>query len=130
VAGCCRVVKEDMALQRVLAKDEDELIAPPGVISGGDVEDNCDKAADVLDSHSLSMQIERGNSLVEEHGVVDVVIVGVARLIAVRRRRQGRMASGGVVFASGALKGSALAGGGGFAILGGGRCFLGLLSVG
>jgi hypothetical protein len=75
VAGCCGVVEEDMTLQGVLAKGEEELIAPPGVVAGGDVEDDRDEAADVLDRHSLGVQIKHDSSLVEEHGVVDVVVV-------------------------------------------------------
>ena len=44
-----------MALQRVLADDEEDLIAPPGVVLGIDVEEDVDEALDVLHADGLSV---------------------------------------------------------------------------
>jgi len=47
-----------VALQRVLADDEEDLIAPPGVVPGVDVEEDMDEAPDVLYADGLNVQID------------------------------------------------------------------------
>ena len=50
-------VAQDMILQRVLAEDEEELLMPVRVVAGVDVEDDWNKAPDVLHGDGLRMQV-------------------------------------------------------------------------
>jgi hypothetical protein len=57
-------------LQRVLADDEEDLIAPAIVIAGGEVEDDMDEIPDALHVGRLGVQMNQGSSLVLKHGEV------------------------------------------------------------
>jgi hypothetical protein len=46
-------IVEDVAVQGVLADDEENLIAPMRVVVGGEVEGDVDETPDVLDSDNL-----------------------------------------------------------------------------
>ena len=65
-----------MVLEGVLPNSEEELIPPAVVVAGGEVEDGVDEAADVLDAHSLGVQINHGGSFVLKHGAVEIVAAG------------------------------------------------------
>lgn len=54
-----------------LLNGERELLAPAGVVGGGNVKDDRDEAANVPDRNSLGVQGQDGGGLVEQHGVVD-----------------------------------------------------------
>lgn len=55
--SCHKVVEKNMALQRILAQGEEKLIVPLGIVAGGDIEDDVDKAKDVLDGYDLGMEV-------------------------------------------------------------------------
>jgi hypothetical protein len=59
----CRSVLEDVILQGVLADDE-ELVAPALIVVVGEVEDDVDEVANVLDAGCMTMQIDDSGSLV------------------------------------------------------------------
>ena len=65
-----------MILEGVLPDDEEELIPPAVVVAGGDVEDGVDEAADVLDAHSLGVQINHGGGFVLKHGAMEIIAAG------------------------------------------------------
>ncbi|XP_039831974.1 uncharacterized protein LOC120692666 [Panicum virgatum] len=112
VRGCnSRGVEVDVILDGELAEGEQKLITPSVEVTGVDVEDDRDEAADVGDGDRLRMQIQEGSSLVKEQGRVE--IGGDAVTVAVRglRRAEG-------VFGGGALAGRARQGG----IAGGSSC--------
>jgi hypothetical protein len=54
---------EDVILQGVLADDE-ELVAPALIVVVGEVEDDVDEVANVLDAGCMTMQIDDSGSLV------------------------------------------------------------------
>jgi hypothetical protein len=62
-------IVKDVAVQGVLADDEENLIALTRVVVGGEVEDDVDETLDVLDSDDLWVKVDDGSSLVEEDGV-------------------------------------------------------------
>ncbi|EAZ21066.1 hypothetical protein OsJ_36709 [Oryza sativa Japonica Group] len=76
------IVVKDMTLKRILAQLEQELLAPPSEVAGVDVEDDVDKAADILDGHSLGVEVQNSGSLLKNHGRVD----GRSRAIGEGRR--------------------------------------------
>ena len=76
------IVVKDMTLKRILAQREQELRAPPSEVAGVDVEDDVDKAADILDGHSLGVEVQNSGSLLKNHGRVD----GRSRAIGEGRR--------------------------------------------
>ena len=55
-----------MLLKGELPNGEEELVAPAGVVAGGDVEDVGDQTSDVLDSHSLHVEVHEGGGLVKQ----------------------------------------------------------------
>jgi len=65
-------VGEDVIPKRELADDEKKLIPPVSVVAG-DVEDDGDQAPDVLDRHSLRVEVHDGSSLVNKQGVVKIL---------------------------------------------------------
>jgi len=65
-----------VTLQRVLADDEEDLIAPPGVVPGVDVEEDVDEAPDVLHADGLSVQIDECSSFMGQDGVMKGAPVG------------------------------------------------------
>ena len=64
--GGDRLVEEDVLLKGELPNGEEELVAPAGVVAGGDVEDDGDQTPDVLDSHSLHVEVREGGGLVKQ----------------------------------------------------------------
>ena len=66
-----------MTLQRVLADDEEDLIVPPGVVPGVDVEEDVDEAPDVLHADGLSVQVDKSGGFMGQDGVMKCVPVGV-----------------------------------------------------
>jgi len=62
------VVLKNVVLKRVLAQGEQELLAPPSEAAGGDVEDDVDKMADVLDGHCLGVEVKNSSSLLKSKG--------------------------------------------------------------
>ena len=58
----------DVVLKRELAEDEKELITPAVEVIGTDVEDGGDVVPDVADCNRLSMELQKGNGLVMQHG--------------------------------------------------------------
>ena len=58
-------VGEDVVPEGELADDEKKLIPPASVVAG-DVEDDGDQASDVLDRHSLRVEVHDGSSLVKK----------------------------------------------------------------
>jgi len=63
-------VDEDVVLQQVLADDEEDLITPPGVVPGVDVEEDVDEAPDVLHADGLSVQIDEGGGFMGQNSVM------------------------------------------------------------
>ena len=61
----------------VLLEDEKDLMAPTGVIVGVSVEDGGDEVADVLHVDCLSVQIDDGNDLMDQQGIVKVLVRAV-----------------------------------------------------
>ena len=57
-----------MILEGELAKDEKKLITLAVEFTGIDVEDGGDVVPDVADCNSLSMELQKGNGLVMQHG--------------------------------------------------------------
>ena len=118
-----RRVTEDVILQGELAGGEEELIAPPRVVPGVEVEEDGDEAADVLDGHRLSMEIQDGGGLVHQHGLVEI---GAVDDLGVRVVLGFIIGGGGVgdgARVGRALEGVAGTGGSGVAFLGGGGGF-------
>jgi len=66
-----------VALQRVLANDEEDLIAPPGVVPGVDVEEDVDEAPDVLHADGLGVQVDEGGGFMGQDGVMKCGAAGV-----------------------------------------------------
>ena len=64
--GGDRLVEEDVLLKGELPNGEEELVALAGVVAGGDVEDDGDQTPDVLDSHSLHVEVHEGGGLVKQ----------------------------------------------------------------
>ena len=54
-----------MILQRILAEDEKKLLAPAHVVAGVGVEDDGDKAPDVLHGDGLGVQVEDGGGFMK-----------------------------------------------------------------
>ena len=67
-----RGVAEDMILQGIPAKGEEEVFAPLGIFGGLDVEDDGHQVADVLHSSSLTVQMGDGFSFGVDGAVVVV----------------------------------------------------------
>jgi hypothetical protein len=68
-------VREDMALQGVPPKGEEEGLAPPSIEGGGPVEAEWDEEADVLHGGRLRVEVEEGGGLVLGDGIVDGLVV-------------------------------------------------------
>ena len=116
-----REVGEDVGLQGVLADDEEDLIAPAGVVPSGEVEDDGDEAPDILHADGLGVQIDEGGGFMCQNGMMKVVDVGVdgdgvlALGVGIALGGNGVLARGlGVSVAD------ALGGGGGLLLCGGG----------
>ena len=58
-------VAQDMILQRILAEDEKKLLTPTRVVAGVGVEDDGDKAPDVLHGDGLGVQVEDGGGFMK-----------------------------------------------------------------
>ena len=69
-------VGEDVVPEGELADDEKKLIPLASVVAG-DVKDDGDQTPDVLDRHSLLVEVHDGGGLVKEQGVVEVLRIGV-----------------------------------------------------
>jgi hypothetical protein len=63
-----------VAVQGVFANDEEELIAPAGVVVVGEVEDDVNETPYVLDNDGLGVEVDDSSSLVKEDGVVDALV--------------------------------------------------------
>uniref|UniRef100_J3L0C0 Uncharacterized protein n=1 Tax=Oryza brachyantha TaxID=4533 RepID=J3L0C0_ORYBR len=74
-------VGEDMVLERVFADDEKDLIVPAGVVAGVGVDDDVDKASDVLDADGLCVQVDDGGGFMRQDSVVKVVAVVVEGVV-------------------------------------------------
>jgi hypothetical protein len=74
--GGRRKIGEGVGLQRVLADDEEDLVAPAVIVAGGEVEDDVDEVLDVLHVGRLGVQMNQGGGLVCEHGEVQRIGVG------------------------------------------------------
>ena len=61
-----------MILDGELAEGEQKLITPSVEVTGVDVEDDRDEAADVVDGHHLGVQVQEGSGLLKEHGGVQI----------------------------------------------------------
>ena len=57
-----------MILEGELAEDEKKLITPAVEVTGIDVEDGGDVVPNVANRNSLSMELQKGNGLVMQHG--------------------------------------------------------------
>jgi len=55
-------------LEGELAEDEKKLITPAVDVTGINIEDGGDVVPNVADHNSLSMELEKGNGLVMQHG--------------------------------------------------------------
>jgi hypothetical protein len=122
-----------MILQRILADGEEKLVAPPVVVAGGEVENNRDEGADVLNCHRLGMKVGKRSSFMKEERLTKLAAVGNLRVLIRRVASHvgvvgvGVGVAGGRALVLGASEGVALADRGGFTLLGGS---LGLLEGG
>ena len=99
-----------MVLEGVLPDGEEELIPPAVVVTDGEVEDGVDEAADVLDAHSLGVQINHGGGFVLKHGAVEIVAAGAGGSgLPVRLPGIVIVGGGGLAGLGGALQSRALA---------------------
>jgi hypothetical protein len=62
-----------VAVQGVLADDEENLIAPTRVV-GGEVEHDVDETPHVLDNNDLGVNVDDGSGLVEEDDIVKTLV--------------------------------------------------------
>jgi hypothetical protein len=67
-------VREDMALEGVLPKGEEEGVTPTGVGGGCPFETERDEQTDVLYRGRLSVEVEKRGGLVLSNGVVDGLV--------------------------------------------------------
>lgn len=67
-----------MVLKGELLHGEEELITPPIVVAGVEVENDPNKIPDVLHSDCLGIKVSDGGSFMREQGVVKIVVVGDA----------------------------------------------------
>jgi len=65
-------VEVDVILERELAEGQQKLIAPATELTGVDVKDDRDEAADVVDSNRLGEQVQEGSGFLKEHGGVQI----------------------------------------------------------
>lgn len=72
-----------MILEGELADGEEKLIMPTSVVTGGDVEDDGDKTPNVLDHHSLCVEVHDGCNLIKHQGMVKVTRTVVLGLLVV-----------------------------------------------
>jgi hypothetical protein len=86
-------VREDMALEGVPPKGEEEGFTPTGLEGGCPVETKKDEQTDVLYQGRLSVEVEKRSGLVLTNGVVDGLVGnsgkgGVVIVVVVDRRRR------------------------------------------
>jgi hypothetical protein len=95
-------VIEDVAVQGVFASDEEELIAPAGVVVVGEVEDDVNETLNILRSDGLGVEVDDRSSLVKEDGVVEALVSTTRWIIEVGLIVVDRTAIGGSLSSEGA----------------------------
>jgi hypothetical protein len=88
-----KCVGEYVVGQRVPVDDEKEGVAPSGVEGGSDVKNNWDKGPDVLDCHSLRVEVEKSRGFVDESSACAVWIELGGLSIAIVGKRPSSSAS-------------------------------------
>ena len=91
-----------MILQGVLPNGEEELITPPVVVAGIEVEDGRDQGPNVLDGDGLGVEVGDCRSLMEEEGLVKIAVLGDLRVVI-----RGGVLIGGTVLDAGRTGGRA-----------------------
>jgi hypothetical protein len=111
-------VREDMALQRIPPKGEEEGLAPASVECGRPVEVEGDEQADVLHRSRLRVEVEERGAFVLSGGVEDGLVVDGGKggvIVVVVMGRQGRKI-GRDAFLRGSVKSGAKTSVGGISI--------------